>query len=329
MRLRFIFLWLAIAVTALSLAVAYNRTPTPSARERLTIAVGKHPLSSLLFIAAEQGFFAAEGLDLVLKPYPSGKLALAAMANGEVDLATVAEMPFIMAARAGEGVVALATIESSDKHNFIVVRKDSGIERPRDLIGKRVGVIPGTSSEIFLDAFLITHAVAKSKLQIVPRNANDIAAALETGAADAVSLWALDVALLKNKYPGALHVFSEEGLYIQNWMLVARREHAVNKQVQIEKALRALVRAEDFVADDQNRAIAIVARQLGVKQTLLAEIWPIYNFNVGLHQYLIVNLENHARLSRTNEFERDQNFYSALMLEPLLAVDSARVTAIH
>lgn len=329
MRKTIAVLFIATVFAGLFYFFVDERAATPQPRQRLIIGVGQQPLSGLLFIAAERGFFDAEGLDVELRPYSHGRLAVKAVANGEVDLATTAEMPFIAAARAGEGLAAIATIESSDQQNFIVARKDRGIERPRDLIGKRVGIIPGTSSEIFLGAFLITHGIGKTKLELAPYEIDTIAAALESGAVDAVSAWALNTALLKQKLGPSVQVFNEQGLYVQNWLLVARRERAAKQQANIQKVLRALIRAEDYADANRADAINIVARRLGVEPRLLAEIWSNFGFSVGLHQYLLINLENHARLSRSNEFERDQNFYSFLMLEPLLAVDAARVTAIH
>lgn len=329
MRKTIAVLLVATGLAGLSYFFVDMRAPAQQARQRLTIAVGQQPLSGLLFIADERGYFVAEGVDVELRPFSHGKRAVDAVAKGEVDLATTAEMPFITAARAGRGLVAIASIESSDQQNFIVARRDRGIERPRDIIRKRVAIIPGTSSEIFLDAFLITHGIAKSKVELIPHQIETIAAALESGTADAVSTWALATVQLKQKLGSKVQIFSEEGLYVRNWLLIARRERAAKQQATIQKSLRALIRAEEYAAANPQDAVDIVARRVGVEPALLSTIWSNLSFKVGLHQYLLINLENHARLSRSNEFERDQNFYSFLMLEPLLAVDSTRVTAIH
>lgn len=328
MRLTIIVMLVAAVCTA-ALLHASRRDATPQVSQRLIIAVGQQPLSALLFIADARGYFAAEGLAVELRPYSHGKNALRAVASGAADLGTVAETPFVDAARAGERLVAVATIESSDKQNLILARKDRGIEGPRDLIHKRVAMIPGTSSEIFLDAFLIAHAIPKAKIEIVPRTPEDMTSALESGAVDAVSAWALPAAALQQKHGPNLSVFSEQGLYVHNWILVARRDRALLKQIQLKKLLRAVLRAEAFETENRRAAIAIVAQRLNLKTDLLAQVWPSFNFNVGLHQYLLINLETHARLSRKNEFEREPNFYSSLMFEPLLAVDPTRVTVVR
>ncbi|MHB8835234.1 MAG: ABC transporter substrate-binding protein [Candidatus Methylomirabilia bacterium] len=60
---------------------------------KLSIGVGTIIIAAPLFIAQEKGLFFAEGLDVVLHKYPTGKLALDGLLAGEIDVATVAETP--------------------------------------------------------------------------------------------------------------------------------------------------------------------------------------------------------------------------------------------
>lgn len=297
-------------------------------RDRLTIAVGQQPLSSLLFLAEQRGYFTQEGLDVELRPYSHGKKAMAALA-AEVDLATVADVPFVAAAWERRGIVAIATIESSDRQNFILARADRGITRARDLIGKRVAIIPGTSSQAFLDVFLIAHSIPKKHINLALLTPETIGPAFEQGMVDAVSLWALPAAMLTTQPDANVRVFSEQGLYVQNWILVARKERAIQKQAQIQKLLRALLRAEEFEAEQPAKAIKIVAGKLGIKEALLTRVWPNFNFNVGLHQYFLLSLETHERLARQHPLDPETNFLAMLMFEPLQAVDPSRMTVPH
>lgn len=317
----------AIGAALLYVAPGFTARAAP---ERLVIATALQPHSALLFIAEERGYFAAEGLDVELRTFSYGRKALRAVLAGEADIGTVSDMPFVAATRAGEQLVAVATIESSDKQNFIIARKNRGIERPRDLIGKRVGFIPGTSSEVFLDAFLITQAIAEPTIDLIPHTPENIVAGLEDGSVDAVSVWALDALVLQQKLGRSnLQVLSETGLYVHDWILAARHNAATEKQSQLRKLLRALLRAEEYEAENPVASMAITARRLKLQPRLITAIWPNFNFNVGLHQYLVINLETHARMSARSEFEREQNFSASLMFEPLMAVDPTRITAIH
>ena len=327
MRQAFIVLFVAVAVGLPIYGVSHKSNDAPL--EPLTIAVGAQPLSALLFIAEARGYFAEQGLRVDLRLFSHGKKAIQAVAAGQADLVTVAEMPFVTAARAGENMVAVATIESSDRQNLVVGRKDHGVTRPRDVIGKRIGIIPGTSSEVFLDAFLAAHAVSKTRLQVVPLAPEGIGPALEQGTIDAASLWALPGAVVIQRLASNAQVFREKGLYVHNWILVAKKNTAAEKQPQIRKVLRALMRAEEFESEQRPEAVSIVARKLNLNRDLVASAWPNYNFKVGLHQYLLINLETHARLSKNQQSEPEYNFAPLLMYEPLLAVDPSRVTLLH
>lgn len=323
---------LVLILVSSALALGWRHLPfTPSqspARDRLSIGIGQHPLSSLLFVAEKRGYFVEEGLDVELRPYSHGKKALAAL-DSEVDFATVADVPFVAAARERGGVVAIATIESSDRHNFIVARADRGITRARDLIGKRVAIIPGTSSQAFLDAFSIAHSIPKQTLELVMLTPETIGPALEQGKVDAVSVWALAAAKLTSKPDPNIRVFGEEGLYVHNWILVTRKERAKQKNVQMQKLLRALLRAEELAAAQPAQAIKIVADRLGIAEALLTRVWSNFNFNVGLHQYFLLSLETHERLVREHPSDAETNFVTTMLFEPLETVDASRITIIH
>jgi len=123
--------------------------------EKITVAIGTGPVTSLIHIAFENGYFTNEGLDFVLQQHQSGKSAFNAIVEGEVDLATAAETPIMLAIMRGEKICILATISSTEKNKMIVARKDKGITTIDDLVGKKIGVSIGTNAEFFMDSFLI------------------------------------------------------------------------------------------------------------------------------------------------------------------------------
>ncbi len=102
--------------------------------------------TSLVFIAAANDFFKAEGLEVTLQPHASGQAALNAAPAGQADLATVAEVPVIFAAASGRPVMIIASIASQIRDQGIVARRDRGIAHASDFKGKRIGVTLGTSA---------------------------------------------------------------------------------------------------------------------------------------------------------------------------------------
>src|SRR5947207_6040382 len=107
-------------------------------REKVTLALGREPLAALTMIALDQKFFEQAGLDVAVKKYNSGGLALKGFLAGDAELATTADIPIAFESLARQDFSIVATIGSSDNEPSIVARKDRGIEKPEDLRGKRV-----------------------------------------------------------------------------------------------------------------------------------------------------------------------------------------------
>ncbi|MGH2524338.1 MAG: ABC transporter substrate-binding protein, partial [Anaerolineales bacterium] len=70
--------------------------------------------SALVFVAQAQGYFAGEGLGVTIQPYTAGKFALAAVLEGQANLATVADIPIMFAATNGRPVAIVATISMAE-----------------------------------------------------------------------------------------------------------------------------------------------------------------------------------------------------------------------
>ena len=100
-----------------------------------------------------QGYYLQEGLEATPHLHPYGKLALQEVLDGKADFATVAETPVMFAIMKGEKISIIATIQTSNRNNAILARKDKGILTPDDLKGKKIGATFGTTSAIFYGRF--------------------------------------------------------------------------------------------------------------------------------------------------------------------------------
>jgi 4,5-dihydroxyphthalate decarboxylase len=84
-----------------------------------------------------------EGIDLTFVPLDASELGRRGMYAAEFDAAEMYSVSYmVMRARGDDRFVALPIFPSrSFRHNNIFIRSDVGIEQPRDLRGKRVGVL--------------------------------------------------------------------------------------------------------------------------------------------------------------------------------------------
>lgn len=121
-----------------------------------------------------------------LVPCPAGPQCLQRIADGEADLALVADAAFVMAVHWGQPLELLATL-STTRVPGLIARADRGYVRPAALRGARVGYVHGTSGHYFTDLFLAFHRLTEH-VRRVPLDPTRAAQALAAGEVDAAGL---------------------------------------------------------------------------------------------------------------------------------------------
>jgi len=266
-----------------------------SARKQVTIAVSPLLGSTAIYVADEKGYFRQEGLDATLQRHASGQMSLQAVLSGKADFAAVAETPIAYAAVEGKPLAVVATIAEIDRAALIVARKDRGISQGVDLKGKKVGVAPGTSGDFFLHIYLMTSYIDPKQVSTVNLPSEQIVNALLSGKVDAVSTWSPLTMALQEKLGGNAVLLDEPGLYTLTWNLVVTRDLARRDPDSIVRVLRAIVRANRFIAERPGEAQAITARNIGTEVADVAKEWADCKPTASLDQSLILDLEDQAR----------------------------------
>lgn len=264
-------------------------------REKITIAYSTMPNAVLVYIAFAKGFFVEEGLDATPQPHAFGKLALNAVLEGKADLATVGATPFVIAVMNGKKIATMATIQTSDRNDVIVARRDRGITKPADLRGKRIGVTPGTTGDFFADSFLLVNGVQRKQVTLVNMNPGELADALNKGVVDAVSTFTPMMKQLKKGLGSNGIIFFDESLHTETFCLAAGQDFVKKNPETIKKVLRAVIKAETFVKKHAEEARRLAAEFTKTDKAVLDEIWDIYTFRVALDQALLMNFEDQTR----------------------------------
>lgn len=300
--------------------------------EKITVAIGTGPVTSLIHIAFEKDYFANEGLDFVIQQHQSGKSAFNAVVEGEADLATAAETPIMQAIMGGEKIYILATISSTEKNKMIVARKDKGISIPNDLKGKKIGVPVGTNAEFFMDSFLIMHGISRDEVEVINVESNAIVDTLTGGEVDAVSTWNPYIDILQQGLGDNGVTFSGEGIYRETFNIVTKQDFANEYPEIIKKVLRALIKAYEFIEENPDEATEIVAGKIGMDRAALNELWELYDFRVTLDQSLLVTLEAEARWSikqGLTDATEIPNYLNYIYMDALEAVKPEAIGIIH
>ena len=150
--------------------------------EVVTVGVEVGILTAPLLVAQEKGYFKEQGLDVQIRPYQAGKLALEAMLRGEpLDMATVGPVPIAIKALDRNDFSILTTFVYSESDDKIVARKDKGIAAGGDLKGKKVGATFGTSGQFFLTNYIVLSGLSPADVRLVDLKPNDLPEALVNG----------------------------------------------------------------------------------------------------------------------------------------------------
>ena len=300
--------------------------------EKITIAYTTNLNPVLVHIALANGFFKKEGLEATPQRHAFGKLALESVIDGKADIATVADTPIMFAVMGGKPITTLAVLQTSNRNEAIVARRDRGIIKPSDLRGKKIGLTLGTTGHFFTDSFLQLHNIDRNQVKIIDLNPDEMAAALDTGKVDAVCTWNPNLIQLKKKSGSKGIIFFAESLYTENFCLVAGQEYVKKNPSAVKKVLRALIKAETFVRQHPEEARRCVAEFIKVDKALIDESWDIFTFRVALDQALLVDFEDQTRWAIKQRLtkRRDMpNYLDFIYIEGLESVKPDAVRIIH
>jgi len=261
----------------------------------ITVGMEATPVNSLIYIAEDRGFFADAGVELEIRDdYPSGSAAAEHMLEGEVDVATAAELLIVRMALEGKGFHTFGTIDEFE-HQYLIARADRGIIELSDLEEKTVGVPMQTGAQFNFDRFLLLNGVDGGVVTLVDVQAPDAIDALATGEVDAVVVWQPNAATLKRTLGDNANVWPIQNQQPTFCALLTTDEWADEHPGATERLLEALARAEDFVASDPEGAKAIVQERLGYDRDYIDETWPEHVLSLSLDQSLVIAMEDQAR----------------------------------
>ena len=305
-----------------------------TAVEKLRIALPLLPHTALVHIAAAKGYFAEERLDVSIQPVDYGAQAIVDVLQEKADIAVTADVPFVISVMNGDALGMVATLASLSNDSAIIARRDHAIAAARDLAGKKIGVSFGTSGSYFLWAFLIRHKLPlpPDSIVLVDLPPDRIVGALARGSVDAVATWQpisfqAQAALGQNAVS-----FTESDAYRTTMIAFGRSEFLKGHADAMEKLVRAMLKAEQFMQSHPEETLNLVAQWLKIDVDALRPTWKQFDFSINLLQSHLITLEDEARWAMARGYAATgpvPNLLPHVYLDALLAVQPERVTVLH
>lgn len=253
----------------------------PPRLEKFVLAGWSKPITEITHLLAEpdMGFFKDQGLALTYLPGAGGGDALRNLLSGQAEVAFTDPGSFFAALDKGAELRAIYDIYPQNVFN-VVALASSGITRPADLKGKRIGVyslVSGTRQNLQI---LLQHAgLNESDVTIVVTGVLNFAPLIR-GQVDATAATDTGLALARRRGLGDVQVIEvADYLNYSSDLFVVRESYYQQNKDTLRRFLAAYRRSAEWMISEPERAAQVAQRRAidGQDPVLNAEIIAIRN----------------------------------------------------
>lgn len=261
-----------------------------------TLLIGTPPLeaNTLIYIAGEMGYFKRNGLNVTIKRYDSGGAAVPGLIRNEVDLAIASEFVMVTHLLQQRKIQTFGSIDRFE-NMLVIARRDRNIGKVTDLKNRIIGLPQGTIAEFYLSRYFILHGLGPFDVTLRNVRPDDSANVLASGDVDAVVTWHPYVDRIVDQQGDRVIVWPIQSSQLTYWNIIGRADWVGANRETINRLLRSILQADEYVTLHSEKTKAVVKRQLGYNDAYIAKVWGDNLFSLSLEQSLIVAMEDEAR----------------------------------
>jgi NitT/TauT family transport system substrate-binding protein len=273
---------LVIIIAILSISFGYKIINKKDSQINIKVADIKAVGGALFHVAIEKGYFKDEGLNVEVVGVQTGDEALRAVLSNNVDIGLVGIIPYSFFALDDQSVKIFA-MNAYVNDNQIIANRSKGIEKAEDLRGKKIGYAKTTASDIGISQFLNNNNLSIDGVELINIKPLAMPGALQSGQIDAYSMWEPHILngqkLLKEE---ALVFSNPKDIYTWHQCLMSKDSYIKNNHKILVKFLKAMVKAEKFVASNKNEAMVLTSPHNKLSVDVLEKIWSKYDLRITL-----------------------------------------------
>jgi len=329
-RRRFLERGYAVTVFA-SLLVVFGLGSCSRKMDSISFGTVPTASSTLIYIAQDQRFFSANGLRVNIKDYATGIATTDALLKGELDIAWVAEFPLVRRALSKEKISIIAVIGRFNEQ-YLFGRKDRGIKTIADLKGKKIGIPRNTIAEFYLGRFLELNGMNLSDVSLVDVPPPQSMDALTSGSVDGVIAWEPYSSQIKMQLSDRAVAFRVQSNQPGYGAVTGRNDWIKEHPRIVDRFLKSLAQAEDYLTRHPAAAKAIVRKRLDYDDAFTETIWSENQFSLSLDQSLIAAMEDEARWMIKNTLTQERmipDFMNYIYMDGLRTVKPEAVKIIR
>ena len=268
---RFSVLFAGLLILA---ALAAGACSSDSEDTAVSLALDWFPNSNHagIYAALEQGYFADEGLDVNVYTPSDPASVLQSVGAGRDDFGISYQTDLLQARNEGVPVVSITGIVQHPL-NSVMTLKSSGITRPSDLRGLKVGYPGIPSNEGLLATMLASDGLTLGDVQLVDIGF-DLTKPLAAGSVDAIvgAYWTHEsIALELEGFPVNVMRMEKWGVPDFYELVLVASEDTVEKRAEVtQRLVRAFSRGFEYALANPQRSIDIMVTRVG--ETVLEDV---------------------------------------------------------
>jgi NitT/TauT family transport system substrate-binding protein len=250
--------------TFVAAACAYA-SPPASAAESVSVRLSYTPFAAHIpvYVAKAKGYYGEADADVQILPGRGSTFAAMTVGAGKEEFG-ISDAAAVLAARAkGVPIIATANLQQDNGVAWIATEK-SGISKVEELKGRNVGILPGSTTTIFLEALLKKHGLTLNDVTAVTwRPGTDLPMLLD-GKIDSeatvynneVIAWGIEYPQLKLRvWPMASLGFDTPG-----YALVTSEDLAKRNPKLVKGFTAATLKGMDYAVANPEEAVEILVK---------------------------------------------------------------------
>lgn len=239
--------------------VACSDAPSTPLRVGLNYWPGYAPL----FIAAEKGYFAEEGVEVELVEMTSLWDIRKAFERGQLDGMATSLVEAIEVSHDSKQRAVISLVTDYSNGADLILAEES-FPSMASLSGRRIGIEPGTLNRVILARALDRHGLSEDDVEIVNLQNQLMATAISSGVVDALVTYP-PLSTEVERQGGVVRVFSTAEIPGEIADVVSFDvESATYRRAEIEAFGRAWTRAVTFMAEHPEEAHKLMSRHIGM-----------------------------------------------------------------
>ncbi|MGI8387415.1 ABC transporter substrate-binding protein [Robertmurraya sp. P23] len=245
------------------------------------VGVRDAQISSQQIIADKLGYFEEEGLKVSNKLIESGPDIGPMVSGGSAPVSLQTNFMDIILSSNDVDVKIVAPLAQIAGTQAVVAGPKADINEPKDLEGKTIGIPAGADVQIAINNMAEEYGVDLEKVKVANLAPSDALTALESGDIDAMAAW--EPFITKGITAGGKLLFSGTSSELEgepkevDWMSVHSTLQITDKFLEenpntVKAIIRALEKATDYINENREEAIKILAPELHLSEEELTEI---------------------------------------------------------